>query len=102
MDDVLRGQGVRAVVGRSVPGVAVAIVDAYGVRAQAAVGVADLASGVPASTEMSCPWFSMTKIATVTAAMRLVDVKTDGSSVKHASVSLAAMRRLHPNGLRAT
>ena len=82
MDDVLRGQGVRAVVGRSVPGVAVAIVDAYGVRAQAAVGVADLASGVPASTEMSCPWFSMTKIATVTAAMRLVG--------------------LHPNGLRAT
>ncbi|HEY6568445.1 MAG TPA: serine hydrolase domain-containing protein [Actinomycetota bacterium] len=56
-----------------VPGIAVAVVDADGIRDAAAVGMADLAAGRPASPEMVCPWFSMTKIATATAAMQLVE-----------------------------
>lgn len=75
MDDLVLAHRLRAVVGRSVPGVAVAIVDADGLRARAALGVADLASGVAASTDMSCLWFSMTKVVTVTAAMRLAEAR---------------------------
>jgi len=56
-----------------VPGIAVAVVDADGIRDAVGVGMADLASGRPASPEMVCPWFSMTKIATATAAMQLVE-----------------------------
>jgi CubicO group peptidase (beta-lactamase class C family) len=61
----------RAAKDPDVPAVAVAIVGADGVRASAAAGVADLARGTPASSDMVCPWFSMTKIVTATAAMRL-------------------------------
>jgi CubicO group peptidase (beta-lactamase class C family) len=75
MDDLVLAHRLRAVVGRSVPGVAVVVVDADGVRARAAVGVADLPSGASASTEMSCLWFSMTKLVTVTAAMRLGEAR---------------------------
>jgi CubicO group peptidase (beta-lactamase class C family) len=52
---------------RAVPGVTMTIVDAQGIRASTAVGIADLASGTGASSAMTCPWFSMTKIVTVTA-----------------------------------
>ena len=61
----------RETVGTSVPGIAVAVVDPDGIRDAVAVGMANLGSGRPASTEMVCPWFSMTKIVTATAAMRL-------------------------------
>jgi len=63
----------RSFVGTRVPGVAAAIVDADGIRIAAGAGVADISASVPASTAMVCPWFSMTKIATATLAMRLVD-----------------------------
>ncbi len=56
-----------------VPGIAVAVVDADGIRDAVGVGMADLACGEPASPEMVCPWFSMTKIATATAAMQLAE-----------------------------
>ena len=36
-------------------------------------GQADLARGMPASPQMVRPWFSMTKIVTATAAMRLAE-----------------------------
>jgi CubicO group peptidase (beta-lactamase class C family) len=62
-----------AAVGEHVPGVAVAVVGPDGVRDTASAGSADLASGRPASPEMVCPWFSMTKIVTATVAMRCVD-----------------------------
>ena len=60
-------------VGRHVPGVAAAVVTADGVRSAAGAGLADIAAEVPASISMVCPWFSMTKIATATIAMRFVD-----------------------------
>ncbi len=60
-------------VGGHVPGIAVAVVDADGIRDAIGVGMADLADGRPASPAMVCPWFSMTKIATATAAMQLVE-----------------------------
>ncbi|MGZ6543761.1 MAG: serine hydrolase domain-containing protein [Actinomycetota bacterium] len=63
----------RETAGTSVPGIAVAVVDPDGVRDVVAVGKADLRDGLPASAEMVCPWFSMTKIVTATAAMRLTE-----------------------------
>ncbi len=65
----------RHAVGDHAPGVAIVIVDPDGVRAVAATGFADLATGVAATAQMVCPWFSMTKIVTATTAMRLVERK---------------------------
>lgn len=56
-----------------VPGLSVAVVDAAGVRWSAGIGMADLRSGTPATATTIYPWFSMTKIATATAIMQLVD-----------------------------
>src|SRR3954449_3560560 len=64
---------VRTAVGSAAPGTAVVIVGPEGVRARAAVGMADLASDEPMTTHHSMPWFSMTKIATATAVMRLAE-----------------------------
>jgi CubicO group peptidase (beta-lactamase class C family) len=61
----------RSAMGRKVPGVAIAIAGAEGLRETAAAGYADLATAVPASADMVCPWFSMTKIVTASLAMRL-------------------------------
>jgi CubicO group peptidase (beta-lactamase class C family) len=72
MDDVVLAERLLALKTRA-PGIAVAIVDRDGVRARAAVGMADLARGVAASTHLSCPWFSMTKLVTVTAGIRLAE-----------------------------
>jgi CubicO group peptidase (beta-lactamase class C family) len=63
----------RSLAGQKVPGVAIAIAGAEGLREVAATGYADLAAGVPASADMVCPWFSMTKIVTATLAMRFAD-----------------------------
>jgi len=76
MDSHVLSERLRALIGSRVPGVAMTIVDSLGIRASTAVGAADLASGTGASTAMTCPWFSMTKIVTVTAAMRLVEQGT--------------------------
>ena len=62
---------VRAVMGSAVPGAALVVVGPEGVRARAAVGAADLVASAPMSTDAAMPWFSMTKIATATTAMRL-------------------------------
>ncbi len=62
---------VRRTVGHSVPGVALVVVGAEGIRARSAVGAADLAVGTPMSTDTAMPWFSMTKIASATLAVRL-------------------------------
>jgi len=63
----------RLVTGREVPGIAIAIAGPEGLRETAAAGYADLAAGEPASADMVCPWFSMTKIVTASLAMRLAD-----------------------------
>jgi len=55
------------------PGIAVAIVRPEGTEQAAGVGYADVSRQVDASPQMVCPWFSMTKIVSATAAMRLVD-----------------------------
>jgi CubicO group peptidase (beta-lactamase class C family) len=78
-----------------VPGIAVAVVDADGIRAAVGVGMADLAGGRPASPEMVCPWFSMTKIATATAAMQLMErgvLDLDAPLASH----VPQMRHLRP------
>jgi hypothetical protein len=66
--EVSLDERVRAAVGGKVPGVALVVVGAEGVRARSAVGLADLVAQAPMRTDMAIPWFSMTKIATATAA----------------------------------
>jgi CubicO group peptidase (beta-lactamase class C family) len=58
---------------QNLPGVAVAVVQAGQVIASAAAGFADLAARTPMSAGGACNWFSMTKIATATAAMVLAE-----------------------------
>jgi CubicO group peptidase (beta-lactamase class C family) len=69
----IAGERIRALAGDGVPGVAVLVAGPEGVRAAGAAGLADVAARVPASPGMVCPWFSMTKIVTATAAMRLAE-----------------------------
>lgn len=57
----------------NVPGVAVAVVSGDATVAVKAAGVADLAAGAAMSVDGACNWFSMTKIATATAAMMLAE-----------------------------
>jgi CubicO group peptidase (beta-lactamase class C family) len=54
-----------------IPAISIAIADPGGILFAGAVGYADLAQGRRATPEDQYPWFSMTKIATATAAMRL-------------------------------
>jgi len=61
----------KQLVGTRVPGVAVVIVGAEGIRARAAIGLADLASDMPMATNVAVPWFSMTKLVTATTVMSL-------------------------------
>jgi len=44
-----------------------------GVRAAGPAGLADIAASVQASPRMVCPWLSVTKLVTATAAMRLAE-----------------------------
>jgi CubicO group peptidase (beta-lactamase class C family) len=55
------------------PGISVAVVSKNKIVASAAAGVAEIDSGLPMSIESACNWFSMTKIASATAAMMLAD-----------------------------
>ena len=55
------------------PGVAIAVVSGDSTVATQATGTADIALGRPMSPDGACNWFSMTKIATATTAMILVD-----------------------------
>jgi CubicO group peptidase (beta-lactamase class C family) len=56
-----------------VPGISLAAVDGAGLRWSTGIGIADLRTGRPATAQTVYPWFSMTKIATATAVMLLVD-----------------------------
>ncbi len=56
-----------------VPGLAAAVVADGTVVATGAAGVADVRTAAPVTTDTAFLWFSMTKIATATATMRLVE-----------------------------
>lgn len=62
----------RAAAGQ-VPGVLLLVVGPEGVRARSAIGFADLAARIPMASGIAVPWFSMTKTATATTAMRLAE-----------------------------
>jgi CubicO group peptidase (beta-lactamase class C family) len=73
-------QGVRA------PGIAAAVVAGGRVAWQGATGVRDAASGAPVEERTAFHWFSMTKIATATAVMQLVeagDIRLDAPAREH-------------------
>lgn len=57
----------------AIPGLSIAVVDRTGHLFSAAFGDRDLTTGAPATPDTSYLWFSLTKIVTATAAMRLVD-----------------------------
>lgn len=86
---------VRSAMGRRVPGVALVVVGRDGARARSAVGRADLVSGTPIATDMVIPWFSMTKIATATTVLRLVERGTFSLDAP-ALPLVPAMRSLRP------
>ena len=56
-----------------IPGLSMAVVDRDQLRFAAGYGVADRASNMPSAPATSYLWFSMTKIVTATAAVRLAD-----------------------------
>lgn len=56
-----------------VPGLSLAVANRDGIVFADGFGHADLAAGTPATPDTSYLWFSMSKIVTATAAMRLVD-----------------------------
>jgi CubicO group peptidase (beta-lactamase class C family) len=70
--DPLRGR-LLAFAPDRVPGLAVAVVGPEGVRDVGVVGFADVAARTEATSQMVCPWFSMTKIVTATTTMRLAE-----------------------------
>lgn len=68
LDDALR-----ELTARTVPGLSVELAAGGEVVEERAVGLANLATGRPASADSVYLWFSMTKIVTATAAMQLVE-----------------------------
>jgi CubicO group peptidase (beta-lactamase class C family) len=87
------GERIRALAGEGVPGVAALVAGPEGVRRPGQLGL--LTS--PAGPGMVCPWFSMTKIVTATAAMRLA-----GRGVLDLDTPLSghvpALRQVRPTG----
>src|SRR5664279_4694847 len=57
----------------SIPGLSIAVVDRDRVQFAGGFGLADRESNRPATASTAYLWFSMTKIVTATAALRLVD-----------------------------
>ena len=99
--DVRLQQGAREAVAGRAPGVAVQVIGIDDVRASAGVGSADLAADSAMTPDSVCPWFSMTKIVTATAAMRLAE---DGVLDLDAPIAphVPQMRRLRPGDVAAT
>ena len=70
-EDRIRAIAAKIADDAQIPGISIAVADPTGVRYAGAVGYADLASRRAATPEDQYLWFSMTKIATATTAMRL-------------------------------
>lgn len=94
---VIAGERIRARAGEGVPGVVVLVAGPEGLRAAGAAGLADISGRVRAWPGMVCPWFSITKIATATAAMRLAErglLDLDAPIAGH----VPALRQVRPAG----
>ena len=57
----------------AIPGLSMAVVDRDGVLIAGGFGLADRGMNRPATASTSYPWFSMTKVVSATAALRLAD-----------------------------
>ena len=95
MADVDLEKAVGNAVGASAPGIVVVVVGAEGVRGRCATGFADAVSREPMRIDDAFPWFSMTKIATATTALRLVERGVLDLDVPIAPL-VPAMRLLRP------
>lgn len=73
MNDAVRDGVSRLMARHHVPGLSVAVTDAEGLLFAEGFGEGDLAAHRPVTPETRFLWFSMSKIATATAAMVLVD-----------------------------
>ncbi|HET9139928.1 serine hydrolase domain-containing protein [Actinophytocola sp.] len=69
--DALEGRIAALTRANRVPGLSIAVVGADGERWQRGFGVTDLSSGIPVGARTPYLWFSMTKIVTATAVLRL-------------------------------
>src|SRR4029079_10979795 len=70
-DDRVRAIAQRIAAEAQIPGISIAVADPQGVLYTGATGYADLTSGREATPADQYLWFSMSKIATATTAMRL-------------------------------
>jgi CubicO group peptidase (beta-lactamase class C family) len=93
--DTIAGDRIRALAGHGPPGIVVCVVGPEGVRAAGAAGLADIAASIQASPRMICPWLSVTKLVTATAAMRLAErgvLDLDAPVFEH----VPALRQVQP------
>ncbi len=74
----------------AVPGLAIAVVKGDSLLYAKGFGVADLAAGSPATPRTSYLWFSMTKIVTATAVVRLAEGGKLASTPRPTSTSAAS------------
>ena len=82
-----------------VPGLSAAVVAAAAVQLTSASGIADACTDSPLTADHAFLWFSMTKIVTATAALRLVDqhrLAAAGVDCAGAGAALVAAQRGHP------
>ncbi len=89
---------------RRIPGLSIAIADSGGLRHASASGLADLRGDRPATPETSYLWFSLTKIVTATAAVRLADegrLDLDEPISRYFPMLSAAANVVHPTGRTA-
>lgn len=87
---------------RAVPGLSIAVAAGSKLRWLRGFGVADLATGSPARPETAYLWFSLTKIATATAVMRLAErgaIDLDAPVTEYVP-SFAAVRQVVPVTVR--
>ena len=73
LTEAARGAVVSTMARFHIPGLVLAVVDRDRIRHVAAFGVADLSTHAPVTPATAFMWFSMSKIVTATAALRLAD-----------------------------
>ncbi|HET8631926.1 MAG TPA: serine hydrolase [Thermomicrobiales bacterium] len=82
----------------AVPGLSLAVVGPEGTRWAGGAGLADLATGAPATAGTVYPWFSMTKLATATAARSYASAASSPSTPRWRSTMPPSAPSARPDG----